>query len=395
MRIVVTYPLAIAFTLLMLETLWLSAALVSRDIAGHEMQSLAVKPIRPVQIWGGKWMGLLAINLGLIALTTSGILLTVNTLPQRRGWTPTEQLTMKRCVLVGRRAIHPPADPDLAKDAVMLHQALALKGNLPETTPVARLRHDLKMRNAILAPGDRIAWSLPMPPLDNPLSWQYRFRCDALERTPISGTWTFKTEASTPLHIPVQNQLDGIHHFMLPAAFQPQGQTLTVTFEQTEAPNAPTIFFDADAPVTLLVHENSFCMNLLRAAIGIFALLASVAAIGLTMSTLFSFPVAVFAAGALLFAVALAGSYSNTPVGHHHGPQPEPTLFTSCATSALLTLKQATAGVSAAIPIPWLANGMLYSWHRTGMALATMFIMLPSVLAALSSLMLSRKELAA
>ena len=401
MRMVITYPIGMLFTVLLLGTLWLSAGLVSLEISGRQLQSVAVKPIRAFDIWAGKWLGLLAINACLVALATLGIVVSARTIAHRYAQDPDSHAALQEQLFVGRRGIAPEVTPDLIDEAEQLRWALIAEGRIPEGVPVARFVQEAKAKRWIVAPGATASWNLAFPDAwrterqPPKLSLRYHFRCNPAERAPVSGSWTLAAEGCVPVRVAVQEILDGVHHLSIPDTFRPTTKTVTVSFSSTSTADTPHVFFDADAPVTLLVHAGSFTMNLLRSMFALLCFLAAVAAVGLTMGTLFSFPVAVFAGAAILFALSLATGFSEEPVGHSHGDEAKPSVITRMAEPALLTLKHATINVIDNIPIAALGDGMLFSWRQTGECALLLLLLLPAILGSISALLLSQKELAA
>src|SRR5271154_6869845 len=72
-QILLTYPLTAVTTLLGLATLWLSCGTLAKDVEECQMQVVSVKPIARWQIWLGKWLGILALNAVLLALSGAAI----------------------------------------------------------------------------------------------------------------------------------------------------------------------------------------------------------------------------------------------------------------------------------------------------------------------------------
>ena len=401
MRMVLTYPIGVLFAVLLLGTLWLAAGLVALEISGRQLQSVAVKPVRAFDIWAGKWLGLLAINACLVAVAALGVLVSARIIAQQYAQDASSRTALQKQLFVGRRGIAPEVSPAVLDEAEQLHRALIAEGRISESVPIERFVQEAKAKQSIVAPGSTVSWKLALPVMRQTrkqppkLSLQYHFRCDPTERTPVSGSWTLASEGCAPVQIAVQEVLDGIHHLMVPDTFRPNTEMVTVSFMQAATAGAPYLFFDAEAPVTLLVHESSFTMNLLRSMLALLCFLAAVAAIGLTMGTLFSFPVAVFAGAAILFALTLAAGFSEEPVGHSHGEATTPNIVTRIAESALLALKHTTAAVIDDIPIAAVGNGMLFSWRQTGACVFLLLLLLPAILGAVSALLLSQKELAA
>jgi hypothetical protein len=398
MRVVIMYSLGSAITLLILETLWLSAGCVSLEITGKQLQSVAIKPIAPLAILTGKWLGLLLLNIGFLAVVALGVLTATTLTANRFEHASLDHAALKQEVLVGRRAIRPAPDSTLMNQALRLHYQNIYEGKIPKTAPLHRTYRALKSKRSMVAPGKSLSWTLTLPSLkqalNHRLSLQYRFRCNALERSPASGTWTISDGMTAPLSIDIDGILDGTHHIMLPKTYVPTGRQITVTFENQNTDIAPTLFFDSDTPIALLIHDSIFAMNLLRAMLATLSILALISAVGIVISTLFSFSVATFVTSAILFAIALASGFSVTSGGHNHGPEQAPSVITKMAEPVLLMIKHATQDITSNIPVGLIADGMLFSWARTGACLLILLGLIPGILLLLASGLLSQKELA-
>src|SRR5215467_11849231 len=72
-QILLTYTLGTISALLGLSTLWLSCGTLARDIEECQMQVVAVKPIARWEIWLGKWLGIVALNAALLALSGASV----------------------------------------------------------------------------------------------------------------------------------------------------------------------------------------------------------------------------------------------------------------------------------------------------------------------------------
>src|ERR1700757_5240603 len=68
-QILLTYTLTTIIALVGLSTLWLACGTLARDIEECQIQMLAVKPIPRWQIWLGKWLGIMSLNVALLALS--------------------------------------------------------------------------------------------------------------------------------------------------------------------------------------------------------------------------------------------------------------------------------------------------------------------------------------
>jgi ABC-type transport system involved in multi-copper enzyme maturation permease subunit len=67
-QILLTYSMGSVSMLLGIATLWLACGTLARDVEECQMQMVAVKPIARWEIWLGKWLGLVMLNVGLLSI---------------------------------------------------------------------------------------------------------------------------------------------------------------------------------------------------------------------------------------------------------------------------------------------------------------------------------------
>ena len=70
-QIILTYTLSMTTGILGLSTLWLAVGSMAQDIGQCQMQMVATKPIARWQIWLGKWLGIMGLNLALLVLAST------------------------------------------------------------------------------------------------------------------------------------------------------------------------------------------------------------------------------------------------------------------------------------------------------------------------------------
>jgi ABC-type transport system involved in multi-copper enzyme maturation permease subunit len=70
-QIILTYTLSMTTGILGFATLWLAVGSMARDIGDCQMQMVATKPIARWQIWLGKWLGIMGLNLMLLGFAGS------------------------------------------------------------------------------------------------------------------------------------------------------------------------------------------------------------------------------------------------------------------------------------------------------------------------------------
>jgi hypothetical protein len=383
-RVRLVYTLGFAAAVLGVASLWLGCGAVDGDIEGRQIRLVRTKPVHAVQIWLGKWAGVLLLDAILLAGVGLGVAVQVQRVLYADDVGPAERARLRRNLLVGRRAWRPEpaADGPAVSAGGTLHWRFRPDGALRSRMNAGR-EPDLVLRFRIHA-----AWR---------------------GRTPATGVWTAgPEEAPAPFTHAVGEQIEGTFRLPLPAHLLPRdGSVLAVSFRHTGVPDtsAPVIF-DPHDPVAILVRETGFAANFARALGLIYGTLALLAALGVTFGILFSFPTATFAALALLAVTLMAHVLSplNDPYGtahhHHHGHEAEttPSAASLVLTHAGLVLQHGLRHIASPAlrftPLRNLSDGLLISGGETAAAIGILVALYPAVLAAAGALVLARKELA-
>ena len=105
-----TYTLSSITALLGFFTLWLGCGTLAKDVEECQMQMIAVKPIARWQVWLGKWLGIVGLNAGLLALSGAAVFCLLMWRSHRLP--SAQQETLQREILVARGSVQPP-DVDL------------------------------------------------------------------------------------------------------------------------------------------------------------------------------------------------------------------------------------------------------------------------------------------
>lgn len=311
LRFNLSYLPGLTFTILLLATVGISGWTINSERHLQRLALLATKPLRPVQLWLGKWFAILLVNTLMLAITA---LLFCITLPASA---PDAEQTLKTTWL----STAPNEDPTLQARALQLWQQ---QTNAPSPAVYARILNDLKFASLRIAPGQTRNWQVaPLTANGKQQATamiQFKFIIDPFSRAPVSGTWLM-TASNTIATSSFTNLLDGTHTLAIPEPLPNEfyTQPFTLIFSNAASSRA-TMFLDTDQPVTLRTARGSMAINLFAAATFQWVLLAAAAAITLTLGSLFSFPVAVFAMIAFILATTLSASFSpdNLPAHHHH-----------------------------------------------------------------------------
>ena len=312
-RLHLSYTLGIATFLLTLSTLWAGCAAISQEADDKTLQLLLVKPVPRLRIWLGKWLALLLINALLLALVGT---LSRFTLFQKLRHAPFDEASLAlahQTTLASLQTIRAPL-PDIEADVRAEYEILRARHVLPENATedalLDSIRHVQLARLYSIPPGGSRTWNFgTLAPLPSTLLLQ--FKCDSsipgaadihatlelhagthtLTRDILAMPGTPQTLLFTPLPHPT------------PAAPTPP---LTVAFSN-HGNHAATLFFDPANGLLLRHPHGTFATNYLRALAQIYIRLSLFAAIGVTLGTLFSLPVATFLTLVLLLILQLSG----------------------------------------------------------------------------------------
>jgi hypothetical protein len=126
-----------------------------------------------------------------------------------------------------------------------------------------------------------------------------------------------------------------------------------------------------------------------------------IAAIGLAAGSLFSFPVATFAAASIIV-IAMAGHYfamASSPKyaveeDHHGDEQDKLSIIETVSENAVRRMEVVIAPVMEMAPLDFLSDGILVSWRFTGRAVLLLLIVYPAFFLVFGNYFLNRRELA-
>ncbi len=312
-RLHLSYTLGIATFLLTLSTLWAGCAAISQEADDKTLQLLLVKPVPRLRIWLGKWLSLLLVNAVLLSLVGTLSLFTLFQKLNRARFDDSSLALARQTTLASLQTIRSPL-PDIEADVRAEYELLRARRALPENTTEAALldsiRHVQLARLYSIQPGASRTWSFDSSsPL--PTTLLVQFKCDSSVPGAADIRATVELQTGTLalsrdiLAMPGSPQT--LLFTQLPASSAPA--PLTVTFSNHGNHDA-TLFFDPADGLLLRHPLGSFAGNYLRALAQLYIRLALFAAIGVTLGTLFSLPVATFLTLVLLLILQLSGFVS-------------------------------------------------------------------------------------
>ncbi|HNQ72751.1 MAG TPA: hypothetical protein PKN95_04005 [Verrucomicrobiota bacterium] len=408
-QILLTYTLSSITGLLGLSTLWLACGTLARDIEEGPMQMVVVKPIARWQIWIGKWMGLMSLNAALVLLSGLGVFAT---LQWRAARLPAaEQQKLRNEVLVARASARPPSlAAEITQETDAQLQAAREKNPHLTRPEVAQLREQI--RQNLLAyiqnvpPGYQQSWKIDLGYARNFLHGQplyLRIKFNTSEQN-VSQTfpvlWQVGVPQETPLWQtaePMSLAPDTFHEFEIPSDLFDSHGILTVTVIN---PNNIALLFTTTEGIEVLYRDGNFALNFARGLGIIFCWLALLAALGLTMASFLSFPVAAFAACAALVVVFSSGILKNAvaegtfmtynqETGERGSPL-DPVVIPIF--QGILTVINLARDFS---PIDQLSAGRSITWLELCRAVLQIIFVLGGILAACGIWAFTRRELAA
>jgi len=368
------YAFGLTVVLLSIAAAWSAAGAVSLEVSGRQMHVLVTKPVHAAEIWVGKWLGLMGINLVMLLLA-GGLMYGLLRWNTRSAMLPAD------------------ARASLRDEVLAAHSFVA-----PEQTDATPPLPGFGSMLTAVPPAGTQSWYFHVPGkprAGEALFLQFRFATSRIERqSPVAGLWlTTADDAAGPGRIPGSYTPHVGHTLKLPPAAP--GQRLTITYKNVETAAPATVLFAADAGVRLLIRESSFESNFLRALLLALAQLAFFSALGLTAGALFSFPVAVFASFAFLFITGLSGWIG--PEALMAGVEMSPAWLADLLNAATSGITQTAHWITPPLarfdPLNFLPTGAFIPWLLVGKAWGILALVYGGALAGLGIWLFSRREM--
>lgn len=308
-RVQLTYTLGIVGFLLSLATLWAGCAAISQEADDKTLQLLLVKPVPRLNIWLGKWLALVAMNAALLALVGAVTLATLHAKLRQGGFDPADLARARATTLTALETRHAPLpeiDAEVRADYTALQARGAIAPDTHESVILDSLRRARLAQHYSIAPGDSRTWTFgPLPATPPCLLVQFRSDASLFGAGQIDSTLTLACgdwRRTHDIHA-MPGTLETVVFNDIPAeTFGP----IEVIFHNPGTHNA-TLFFDPADGLVLRFPNGTFTANYLRALASLFLRLALFAAIGTTLGTLFSMPVATFLSLVLILVLQLSG----------------------------------------------------------------------------------------
>lgn len=404
-RIVLGYTLGFASLILAIATVWAGCGAVSLEIQSRQIHLVVTKPVHRVQIWFGKWLGLLILNAALLAFAgaVTYVLLRWTTRAERLA--PGQRDELNQRILTARRSIPPvpvEVEAEVRRQIDEARARDALPPDVPESEVREAIRQSLLRRAFTVPPGGARRWEFDLPATlrsQELLLFRFRFSSSEISLEKVTGRWRIGREGSTNPHEFTAAGAPGVPHaFTVPVAAAAGAGPLVVEYSNLN--DTPvTVLFPPDDGLRLLVHEGSFEANYARALLVLFVHLAFLSALGVAAGSLFSMPVASFASFCVLLIIQAAGyvqSVAAAPVhSHAHEASAQPPAFWAALSALVFRAVTFVANpLRGPDPLDLLASGELITGAMLGRVILIQGVLYTGLLALVSSWILNRREVA-
>lgn len=407
-QILLTYTLGLITALLGFATLWLACGTLARDIEESQMQMVVVKPIARWQIWLGKWIGIMLLNVFLLTLTGTAVFAL---LKWRAGkLSPQEQAILKNEVLVARGSAKEP----IVDIEPQVEQLLQERRKSAEVAALdvefvrAQIREQIKASEQVVPPEYARRWVVDLSDVkgqlqDQPLFLRVKFYVPPEFSSTIApkafNTFWEVGPPETPKRARREVRLaaETFHELEIPAnMFDEQGK-LTIDFRNYN-PNA--MLFSQEEGMEVLYRESGFGVNYIRGLGIIFCWLSVLAALGLAAASFLSFPVAAFMSLGVLIVVFSGTTISTvvsegtiTGVDHETGIA-APGWLDAVALPVFKVMLILVNVLQQFSPIDSLSSGRSITWSHLFQAMGQITLLMGGLLAALGITIFNRRELA-
>ncbi len=412
LSVTIRYSLVVAFLILAVVTLWVSCGAVSREVADRRIHIVVTKPVRKIEIWLGKWIGIMALN-G-VALAAAFLLVYAVVSVRMASASNEGQLRRARTRVVTARRAFLPINTDFTRKAKEKLEELRRNEDIPSGATdrqiVAEVKRRMHFRHYTVSPGQSRKWIFRVPVefirrQSEYCSLEFKFRTPGLERLQASGTWrlTCGSRTTNSYTREILDYISGKYSFDIPmAVFHPAAENIQgrytdieALYSNAEGKDVSTVMFDPDGGVTLMIKTGTFEMNLLRSFVVVFCQLGMIAAAGLTAGVCFSFPVAAFVSSCVAVVTLLAEYFRYSAahyVHHHHGESAESGFIQEAMESFAEGLSMIFEPLARFDILARLSDGRIVSWELTFEAALIMGLTVPLLLACLAGIVFSGKE---
>lgn len=323
----VSYGLGLISLLLCILTIAISTFTLSSDLKRKHLYLVVTKPVRRYEIVLGKLVGILILNIFLVAVFGAIIYGLTLMIPKMEDADEIQRERIRAEFFTARSGLTIEDDMDkLRKKAEARFIELRNADQLPREMNQIQVLQELLAQEKLIAkscpPGQAKRWDFDgvrMKLPDDPeavIFVRYKFETTAaLPDDMVYGLWRVgdlrQLDAGiqrprTPIYYVERDEtVRTFHEFAVPADAVADDGFLGVAFFNSPALNYTTVILEE---VEVLFHSGDFTTNYIRALLMIYVRLTFLAALGVSLTTWLSFPVAILAC-LLPFVVGLVSGF--------------------------------------------------------------------------------------
>ncbi len=407
-QILITYTLSSITAILGLSTLWLGCGTLARETEDFTIQLICSKPIPRWQVWMGKWLGIMVLNLALLIVAGLAVLLLLEY--KAGSLAPDEQARLRSEVLVARNSakeIPPNLDQAVEKRFQERIQKESIQ-SMDRDFVRKQIREDLVASLTYLRPGEVRRWKIPLGAgaaldlKDVPL--YLRAKIYTPDYAGSGATFEFGWEIGpTEGHKRqrFRNSFGAESFTTFPIEANHIGSDDTLVIDTVNLGERPVLFSLQDG-LEVLYPASSFPWNFGRCLMVIACWLGLLAAIGLCAASKLQFNVAAFVACSILIVGLSGGTLKQVidqggiiGVSSETGTVTQPTLLNQASIKVYGVIKWVLDQITGADPIDALSTGRNVPWSRIVLAIFEIVGLGAGFFAALGIWIFSRRELAA
>jgi len=408
-QILLAYTLTAMTTLLGFSSLWLACGTLARDIEDMSLFLVVVKPIPRWQIWLGKWLGIMTLNAGMLAVAGT---IVFGLLHVRANQLPAPQLEkLRNEILVARKPVRSIV-PDITAEAEKEFDKRRRDPTVAQMDPnFVRKQVRAQLEGRLQAVG---------PQQFRPLPFEFNLGPDARAR--FKGRQLFvRVKFFTPEYVGLEASFD--HGWEIGSSRQRAPVRFSNNFGPEIASEFPipgdlidddgrlsiryanlgrlAVVFPLEEGIQILCPEASFGVNFARGLGVILSWLGLLTAIGLFSASFLSFPVASFLSLGLLVIGLSSGTLRQVVeqggvfgIDHDTGAVSEASLVNALSVKVYGSAYWLLNQVSSFSPVDALATGRSITWSELAQAVIIVVGVTGGGIAVAGMAILTRREIA-
>jgi hypothetical protein len=408
-QILLAYTLTAITGLLGFSSLWLACGTLARDIEDMSLFLVTVKPIPRWQIWLGKWIGIMALNVGMVAI--AGTIVYGLLHARASQLKPAQQEKLRSEILVARESLEaevPSMDAEVEQEFEKRRRDPSLSDMDPNFVK-KQVRAQLEGRLQAVPPGQ----FRPLP---------YVFNLGPKARQQFKDSLIFvRIKFFTPEYVGMDASFDHgweigggkergalrmvnnfgpdvTSEFTIPGDQIEEDGRLVVRYANL---GALTVVVPLREGIQILTPEAPFAVNFARGLGVILCWLGLLTAIGLFAASFLSFPVAAFVSLAMLVVGLSSGTLKQVVeqggiigVNSESGTITEPTLINKASVVVYGNAYWVLNQVSSFSPVDALATGRSVTWLDLGRAIFVVIGITAGGIGIAGMIILTRREIA-